>query len=116
MGYGQRSWISLLRLVKTVHNGDSYTAPRALLILEAQAILASFLRDSVTKLLGADGLTVEETSEKLTLLAVDSRVPSQYQESSWLQFGMNYYNVGDLRNFILMQYPSEDLYLLMRLC
>ena len=104
-----------LRVVKTVHNGDNYTTPRALLILEAQASLASFLRDFVTKVLGADGLTVEETSEKLTLLAVDSRGQSEYQESSWLQFGMNYYNVGDLGNIFLIQFSREEG-LLMRLC
>lgn len=90
-----------------MHNGDSYAAPRALLVLEAQASLASFLRDSVTKLLGADGSTLEETSQKLALIAVDSREPSRYQESSWLQFGINYYNVWDLQDCILLPYPAK---------
>ncbi|KAL8836359.1 MAG: hypothetical protein Q9170_002932 [Blastenia crenularia] len=76
-----------------VHNGDSYGTPRALLILEAQATLARFLRDFTTAMLAdIDELTIEETSHRLATMSIHQNAPPQLEQPSWAQFSMSYYN------------------------
>lgn len=87
----------------TVHNGDCYTTPRALLILEAQATLARFLRDFVELVCtSVDELTIEETSRKFGLMSLETERSLQSQDSPWLYFGMDYYNVRNIRSSCLL--------------
>ncbi|KAL8945974.1 MAG: hypothetical protein Q9222_007569 [Ikaeria aurantiellina] len=76
---------------KAVHSGDAYGTPRALLILEAQATLATFLRDSTISILSdIDQLTIEEISQHF--IKSHQRDASRKQENpSWMQYGMTYY-------------------------
>lgn len=93
-----------------MHNGDSYTAPRALLILEAQAIVARFLRDFVTGIFGADCVAVDTTSGPLALTAlINSSSVSQTPETRCLEFGIDYYNVGSLGKGSFMPHPATGM-------
>ena len=79
-----------------VHNGDCYSAPRALLILEAQASLATFLRNFVDDVLaGVDELTIEEDLGNFALASFENGDPLQTRDSPWVQVAMDYYNVSD---------------------
>ena len=80
---------------KTVHNGESYGAPRALLILEAQSTLIRFLCDFVTSILkDLDQISPDRLSPQPTR---DSKPPCpprppQLEEPPGMKFGMTYYN------------------------
>jgi len=85
----------VLKLLLLVHNGDYYGAPRALLILEAQALLARFLRDfAISMVANIDTLTVGQTVQKLSLPGGNIAKPSEPEEPSWMHFGITYYNVS----------------------
>lgn len=78
-----------------MHNGDAYGAPRALLILEAQAVLVRFLRDfAVSMIANIDALTVEQTLQRLDLSGRSIIKRLELKEFSWTQFAMTYYNVS----------------------
>lgn len=79
----------------TVHNGDAYGAPRALLILEAQSDLIKFLRDFLFSMLkSTDEYNMEVMTESLAQTALPSSIqPPLLEDPSWMQFGVSYYNV-----------------------
>lgn len=85
----------MLKQVLLVHNGDCYCAPRALLILEAQALLARFLRDfAISMVANIDTLMIEQTVQRLSLSGGSTAKRSEPKEFSWTQFAMTYYNVS----------------------
>ena len=78
-----------------VHNGDCYGAPRALLILEAQACLIKLLHDFVTSILIDTNIgSTEDLTAKFTRIEVSTLIqPPLLEDSSKMRFAMSYYNV-----------------------
>lgn len=69
-----------------VHNGDSYGAPRALLILEAQSLLVGFLRDFMTLMVA----NIEKLDAQQGYSEDYRR--GMLQETSGIQPSITYYN------------------------
>lgn len=84
---------SLTRFI--VHRGDCYGAPRALLILEAQASLANFLRDFATATIAnIQVMSVDGSAQKMANMTIQATEASLNQvDSTLMQFGLSYYNV-----------------------
>lgn len=96
----------VLKLIYVVHNGDCYGAPRALLILEAQALLARFLRDFATSMVAnMDTLTTEQTVQKLYIPDGSMTKFSKPEQQPWMQFGMTYYSV---RTTLTSPFPTAQ--------
>lgn len=80
---------------RAVHTGESYGAPRALLILEAQSTLARFLCDFVTSIVAdIDKFGGHRVSPQPTMDSKPSfpARPPQLEEPPGMKFGMTYYN------------------------
>ena len=78
-----------------VHNGNCYVAPRALLILEAQACLIRLLHDFVISILADTHITsTEDSASELNRIDVlNFKQPPLLEDSSKMRFAMSYYNV-----------------------
>ena len=72
-----------------VHNGDSYGAPRALLILEAQSLLARFLRDFMISMV--DNIEKAKTQQASIKSAKTTALPD-LEETSGIHLGITCYN------------------------
>lgn len=77
-----------------VHKQQCYGVPRALLILEAQAHLSTFLSDFVNSLLvNTDGLTTGPSlKEPMVLDFLPEKIRLTIEDSG-MRFSMSYYNV-----------------------
>ena len=74
---------------KAVHNGDSYGAPRALLILEAQSLLARFLRNFMTSMVA--NIEKLDPQQAPTEYAQSIALPD-IEETSGVNPSIKYYN------------------------
>ena len=78
-----------------VHGGLSYGAPRALLILEAQAKLANFLYDFVKSMIASPDSSIPQAITERSSSNTPYFIGVKHNEGLPKgQFGITYYNVG----------------------